>query len=260
MIRFLSEISQLIKCMFFQGVVGLFRNPRVAASYWRNIASAALQPVEVRYEGGYCLSRRNIKQFIPEGESVPLTIIDYRYDYGNMPVHELMILCSFLRYRQPGVIFEIGTFLGGTTLQLAANSCAEVYTLDLPPSGHKDYVQPQIRNPESDVYPDEPGIRLKGSPYQNRVHQLFGNSQTFDFTPYYGSVDFVFVDGCHHYEYALRDSENALKMVSDHGVIVWHDYSPCELGVVKALHELNHDISLLHIEGTSLVIYHRLKE
>ena len=71
--------------------------------------------------------------------------------------------------------------------------------------------------------------------YANRIHQLFGDSQTYDFTPYYGSVDLVFVDGCHHYEFVLRDSQNALKMMSPDGVVIWHDYASYAPGVVQAL-------------------------
>ena len=87
-----------------------------------------------------------------------------------MPLHELIAMWKIVRHRQPEVIFEIGTHLGGSTLQLAATSKAEVDTMDLLLTGHKDYVQPQIWNPESDVHPDQPGIRFLGSQYESRIH------------------------------------------------------------------------------------------
>ena len=256
-IRQLGKASQVAACIFSRGFVDLFRNPKAATRYWRRIAGAALYPAEGKAEQLLGLPRRNIDQIIPDAESIPVTLIEYQYAYGDMPVHELMTLCKIVRYRQPKVIFEIGTYLGGTTLQLAANSQAEVYTLDLPPPGHKDYVPPQIRDPEADVYTDQPGVRVQGTSFADRIHQLFGDSQTYNFMPYYGSVDLVFVDGCHHYEFALRDSQNALKMMSPDGVVIWHDYASYEPGVVQALNELAKVAPLVHIAGTSLVIHHR---
>ena len=263
-LRQLGKASQVAASVLSHGVVDLFRNPKAAAGYWRRIAGAALCPAEgkttsMRDDSAEPLNlpRCKIDQIIPDPESIPVTLVEYQYAYGDMPVHELIALCKIVRYRQPKVIFEIGTYLGGTTLQLAANSRAEVYTLDLPPPGHKDYVPPHIWDPESDVYPDQPGIRFQGSQYESRIHQLFGDSQTYDFTPYYGSVDFVFVDGGHHYEFVLRDSQNALNMISPDGVVIWHDYASYAPGVVQALNELAKVVQLVRIAGTSLVIHHR---
>jgi len=252
----LATARQVAVCVFSRGFVDLFRNPKAAARYWHRIV-AALYPAEGEAEPSFGLSKCNIEQIIPGAESIPVTLIEYQYAYGDMPVTELMALCRIVRHRQPKVIFEIGTYLGGTTLQLAANTQAEVYTLDLSPPGHKDYVQPRIWDPESDVYPDQPGIRFQGSQYESRIHQLFGDSQKYDFTPYYGAVDLVFVDGCHHYEFVLRDSHNALKIMSPDGVVIWHDYASYAPGVVQALNELAKVVPLVHIAETSLVMYHR---
>ena len=256
--------SRIAASLFSRRVIGLFRNPK-AAGLWRRIASAALYSTEgksVRSRNDsaelLCLPQCEIEKVMPGAKSMQVALVEYQYTYGDiMPAQELSVLCKVVRYRQPKVIFEIGTYLGGTTLQLAANSQAEIYTLDLPPPGHKGYVLPTIWNPELDVYPDQPGVRFQGSRYASRIHQLFGDSQTYDFTPYYGRVDFVFVDGCHHYEFVLCDSQNALKMISPDGAVVWHDYASYAPGVVQALNELNKELPLIHIAGTSLAIYHR---
>ncbi len=70
-------------------------------------------------------------------------------------------------------------------------------------------------------------------------------------------MDLVFVDGCHHYEFVLCDSQNALNMISPDGVVIWHDYASYEPGVVRALNELAKVVPLVHIAGTSLVIHQR---
>ena len=59
----------------------------------------------------------------------------------------------------------------------------------------------------------------------DNVTHLQGNSQTFDFSPYKGQFDLVFVDGDHHYESVRKDTETAFTLLhNDNSVIVWHDY------------------------------------
>jgi len=196
-----------------------------------------------------------IGEIVPAFESIPVSLIDYQHSYGDLPLGELMMLCRIVRYRKPSIVFEIGTYRGGTTLQLGANSRAEVYTLDLPRGGRPNHAVPIMQDPESDVYPDQPGERFHKTPYADRIQQLFGDSLTYDFTPFYGEVDLVFVDGCHHYKFVLSDSHNALRMMSPEGIVVWHDYAPYAPGVVKVLNDLGKTIPLKHVAGTSLVIH-----
>jgi len=248
-------IRELAFSIFSEGIISFFRNRNESISYWRNIARAAVQPPETKMGKYLGLPQSSLNDIVPDIDSIPVSLIDYRYDYGNMPIHELMILCKIVRNRRPSLIFEIGTFMGNTTLQIAANSQAYIYTLDLPPLGHNDHNKPQILDPMSDVYPNIPGIRFHGTSYADRIHQLFGDSQTFDFAPYYGRIDFILIDAFHHYEFVLRDSLNAIRMISPNGVIVWHDYASYAPGVVRALNELNNKFPLRHIIGTSFAIY-----
>ena len=253
--RRLATATRVAACMLSRGVWDLISDPNAAMSYWRQIATISLSPGGD--DGGelLVLPKCDIDQLIPVAESIPVTLIDYRHAYGDVPLQELITLCKIARYRQPRVVFEIGTYLGGTTVQIAANSDAKVYTLDLPPPNHKDYVEPRILNPELDVFPDHLGVRIQDSPHASKIHQLVGDSLVFDFTPYHNSVDFVFIDGSHHYDCVFRDSQNALRMKSGRGVIIWHDYAPYAPGVVKALNDLGTKVPLVHIADTSLVLH-----
>ena len=48
----------------------------------------------------------------------------------------------------------------------------------------------------------------------------------FDFSAYKGKMDFVFIDGDHHYESVLKDSATAFELLKDdHSIIAWHDYT-----------------------------------
>jgi hypothetical protein len=87
---------------------------------------------------------------------------------------------------------------------------------------------------------------------------LLGDSATFDYQPYEGLMDLVYVDGSHSYSYVKNDTEAALRMLSQRGAIAWDDY-PGYAGIYAYLEELapQLDAPLLHIYGTRLVIYSR---
>ena len=91
-----------------------------------------------------------------------------------------------------------------------------------------------------------------------RIHQLLGDSATFDYSRFANSCSLVFVDGSHAYDYALSDTYNAMNIVSDGGVVVWHDYGIWD-GVTKALEEVEQRerLGLRNIRGTSLVFWRK---
>ncbi|MGM0665635.1 MAG: class I SAM-dependent methyltransferase [Thermodesulfobacteriota bacterium] len=190
----------------------------------------------------------------------PIFICEREKSDGNIRLSELGILCQFAR-RLPenGMVFEIGTFDGRTTLNLALNSpSCQVTTLDLLSGsrtrltvepGEKVYIEKPLSGKRflqnSEAFPDA----------VNRITQLFGDSAEFDFSSYEGRFDLVFVDGSHAYEYVLKDSETALRLRNTEGIIIWHDYGVWE-GVTRALEELEErtGAGLYHIYGTSLVV------
>jgi predicted O-methyltransferase YrrM len=177
-----------------------------------------------------------VREFKPD-----LKILEPASTNGNATIQELLSLNFIVAACSPKVVFEIGTFDGRTTLNLAANSPADarLFTLDLPAADLKntkfaieEYDRLYVEKPQS-------GARFQGRPEAGKITQLFGDSATFDFSPYFNSVDFVFVDGSHAYEYARNDSHVALKLLRNKkGMIVWHDYGHvCWPGVVRALDE-----------------------
>jgi len=87
-----------------------------------------------------------------------------------------------------------------------------------------------------------------------KIIELFGNSMTFDFSQYHGKMDFIFIDANHSYAYVKSDTENALKMLSEHGVILWHDYDFIHPGVFKLINEVARDRKIYYIERTRYAI------
>jgi hypothetical protein len=59
----------------------------------------------------------------------------------------------------------------------------------------------------------------------DNVTHIEGNSQNFDFTPYKGQFDMVFIDGDHHSDAVKKDTQTAFELLRDEkSIIVWHDY------------------------------------
>lgn len=233
--------------------------PSHAGAYWRSVVRAASNAPLEMVATADALPAVTVSQLQCFKSEIPISIDEYLYVDGGMPLHEMGELCRIVRAVNPATVFEIGTYQGATTLQLAVNSTARIHTLDLPPvEGAKS--QYAVWDESLDVYPDRPGIRFHGSSYADRIQQLYGDSRTFDYSPYYGTMEFVLVDACHHYDFVRSDSENSLKLLSERGMIIWHDYAPYAPGVIKYLNELGRELPLVRIAGTSLVVYERRRE
>ncbi len=178
---------------------------------------------------------------------------------GNITLQELSVIAALVSKYAPRTIFEIGTFDGRTTLNMAINSAPDtrIYTLDLP-RDRLDSTKLHITTGDR-VFVDkaQSGARFRNSESAHKITQLYGDSATFDFSSYFGTIDLVFVDGSHGYDYVRNDTEIALKLLRDgHGVILWHDYTAW-VGVTRALNELCQQNPVLknmrYIKGTTIV-------
>ena len=195
-------------------------------------------------------------QLVPSASLLDIREID-AVD-GNVSERELVTIARLVRAAAPHELFELGTFDGRTTLNLAANSPPDsrVHTLDLPRESIATAAAPIHAHEVRYADKSESGSRFKGSDVSAKIEQLYGDSGTFDFSAYYGKMDFVFVDASHAYEYVINDSLHAIQMLrDDRGTILWHDYSRWD-GVTRALNELrrldSRFANLTWIEGTTL--------
>lgn len=178
---------------------------------------------------------------------------------GNVTPEELNVLASLSAFFKPSRIFEIGTFDGRTSLNLIANTGpdAELYTLDLPQSA---ITETALRIKTGDrKFIDKPvsGTLFHNTPWQSRIHQIYGDSATWDYTPLHNSMDMIFVDGAHSYEYVLNDTEKVFPLLRNgKGVIIWHDYGWPE--VILALNEYYQNdprfSKLVNIQGTTIAL------
>ena len=167
--------------------------------------------------------------------------------------------------RRARMMFEFGTCTGKTAYLWARNSPpdARVVTLTLAPENVASYK----RDAADDANDVKFALResthtdflYSGSSVADKVEQLFGDSKTFDVSPWTGRCDLVFVDGSHAYSYVVSDSAKALELVAPGGLVLWHDYAgPRHApGVYRALNELSQRVPLVRLEGTTLVAYRR---
>ncbi|MPR35476.1 class I SAM-dependent methyltransferase [Salmonirosea aquatica] len=178
--------------------------------------------------------------------------------FGYTTEFELKVISNLVNHFKPKKIFEIGTFEGRTTLNMALNARkAEIVTLDLPSEELANTKMKIAVGEARYVKKQRSGERFLDHPVRSQITQVYGDSATFDFSPYHKSMDMVFIDGSHAYEYVLNDTRRAFDILAPGGIILWHDYTNWE-GVRDALNELYQGDSrchgIRHIGGTSIAI------
>lgn len=142
------------------------------------------------------------------------TVSPYAYLSGaTMPI-DIALLKALARRQNAQSYFEIGTWRGESVANVAS-VVPQCVTLNL----SREEI---IALTGDERYADAHAVFSKNL---DNVTHLQGNSQTFDFSPYKGQFDLVFVDGDHHYESVRKDTETAFMLLhNDKSVIVWHDY------------------------------------
>ena len=179
---------------------------------------------------------------------------------GNVSFQELQYISKIVKHYQPKTIFEIGTFDGRTTLNMSLNAPgAEIFTLDLP---KKEIFKTRYRVKTGDltfIDKQQSGIRFIGTESEKRIAQIYADSAQFDYSKYENSIDLIFIDGSHTYDYVISDKKIAMKLLRNKkGVIIWHDYGWYE--VIKAINEFYQEggvfADIKNVEGTSLAFLH----
>ncbi len=193
----------------------------------------------------------SLHQFCPGIETLELNMtVRFPKSY-ELPLYETFCISAIIHWLKPALAFEIGTHRGRTTQVIGEQTptATRIYTLNLSPERifEGQYVD--------GAYPHCIGEEFRSREIGSKITQLFGNSRTFDFSPFYGKADFIFIDGDHRYEGVASDTRNALLMVRPGGIILWDDYHAYEPGVVQCLNELRATKMVCHLEGTRFACY-----
>jgi len=164
---------------------------------------------------------------------------------ASISLIEAAALSALIQRTHAMRVFEFGTYKGVSTTQLALNlpDGGMVYTLDLP-ADHPVYLSYSELASES-------GMQMLVPPdLSHKVTFLKEDSAQFDTTPYRGTMDLVFVDGYHSYEYIKNDTEKGLEMLRPGGVIAWHDCVASRPEIIRYLKTISPLPQL--VETTSL--------
>jgi predicted O-methyltransferase YrrM len=178
---------------------------------------------------------------------------------GHVMRHSPLVLCALAQLLACRTIFEIGTFRGDTSWLLAHNlPRAHIFTLDLAGPESAQDVRLEITDVDEYFHTWERGARFRDTPESLRITPLLGDSATFDFSPYRGEMDLVYIDASHSYSYVKADTEAALAMLSPTGTIVWDDYTYYP-GIYAYLNELAPTLGrpIYHLLGTRLAVHTR---
>jgi hypothetical protein len=173
---------------------------------------------------------------------------------GNQSIAGLLFLASLFRALEGRELFEIGTYNGLTAWTLARNRPeATVNTLDLPATLETELsLDPRAGDTANRKHWNT--LAYHALPHTGTVTQHWGDSATFDFSPWFGKCDLVYVDGAHSKAYVESDTSNAVRMVSDRGAIVWDDYWWRLRGVQEILDHRT-DLNIARVPQTRLAVY-----
>lgn len=248
---------------FTRAIVKIARNPLLAwRLLWPRFSPLALakwttDPVwrrQVRWSFGE-LPRERLESVFPGIEAVDVRVpraFD-RDDLLSMIPSEVLAVAAVVRLLQPRRLLEIGTFEGHTTAQIAANSPpgAHVVTVDLPPDWDGEYAR-EVPSIDVNTGVGPRGRQFRGTPFEDKITQVYEDSATFDWERF-APFDFILIDGCHTYDYAVADTRNALRVLAPEGIVVWHDYGMLE-DVSRAVDETARRMTVRAIRGTRLAV------
>ncbi len=226
----------------------------------RTLSLAVRRPSGLREYVSYCLRKsdelsgngppcRN-----PPTPSDDQTITLPAYDSGGgMSFTELAMLARVTKALNPTTVFEFGTYNGLNTsvFMLNASPEARIVTLDLPPDAHASEAviagdKQLVANRRLAATPRALGLR--------NYTQLFCDSMVFDPSPYLNSVDLGLIDAAHDLPHVRNDTIKMAKMMSDRGIVFWHDYGGrIQTGPLTSyLEDLGKQCPLYRISDTQL--------
>lgn len=232
--------STALPRILYRTTFSLFFNPSGTQTFVHQVLNA----MDLEKDDSV-LGSADIEDLLPGGGDIRIVGPYYeRRSSDTRLLLELACLGYLMQNLRPQLVFEIGTFVGRTTRLLAVNASpnCQIVTLDLPP----EQVEHNI------------GEDYKHAPEAFRIQQVYGDSRTFDFSPWHGKCDFVWVDACHDYDYVVSDTKNALQLCRPGGGwIGWHDYRHTAWwsGVTRAVRQLHRDYpTIRHIRETTIAL------
>jgi predicted O-methyltransferase YrrM len=179
--------------------------------------------------------------------------IENELDENNRRLLDAQVIGLIMRNLNPQTAVEIGTAEGHTTALMSKNSPnTHIFTLNIPPeelqAGDGGKLTTAIFEREKiGSYYREIGCK--------NITQIFSDSAKWK--PDIGSIDFVFIDGCHDKEYVYNDTVKVMSQMKKPGIIIWHDFNIDLINRYEWIYSVGSGVELLYknklIDGP---IYH----
>ncbi len=189
---------------------------------------------------------------VAPAEDLIVTLPAY-HSGGGMSFDELVLLARVTKVLQPKTIFEFGTYDGLTTAVFVLNSDpqARVLTLDLPRTGAEDC--PALSS-DAELVANRRLLSVPQKLGLSSYTQILCDSMQFDPSPYVNSVDVGLIDAAHDLAHVQNDTVKMATMMSDTGLVFWHDYGGkgALRPLASYLEALATRCPLYRIRGTSL--------
>ncbi len=167
----------------------------------------------------------------------------------NMERDDAPILAQIIQWMYPHRHLEFGTWKGFGSCLVMENSPATVWTInlwegELHPEGGAAYSEPlpqkikrglleklwgkQSSTDAAVIQTDAReriGIMIHDKKLGHRVNHVFCDSKKWDTSAYSeGFFDTIFIDGGHQTDVVASDTQKALPLLREGGVIFWHDF------------------------------------
>jgi len=236
--------------------LSLLRNPRRIIEY---ISESLFLYKALNSKRG--IAQRNVYELLPANNIEAIKLGNFKsgeaWFWNSSYTADIVSLCLICQIIKPMLVFEIGTMRGYTAFHFALNTPhdARIYSLDLPKN---ENINPKLKVTVLDDAHIKSHLKseqycFKNTDVASKITCLFGDSATFDFSPFQGKVDMFFIDGAHSYGYVRSDTLNALKCCHPGSVIAWHDFGRVGVnGVSKWILELSKEHEIYSIPFGSL--------
>lgn len=188
------------------------------------------------------LPERNPGQCVPDFNTTKVTIRQCSVGVWSTPLIDMVVLLKCVLGFRSRRILEIGSYLGYTARLLAENTDSETRITTL------------------DEYPEH-GSAYRGTPLEQKIDRRIGKISLEHFRPD-EEYDLIFVDADHRFESVINDTQVAMSLLAENGVLVWHDYQQENHfhglnGVPEALRIFSKSIPIVALQGTYLAVYSR---
>jgi len=189
-------------------------------------------PRYVRHPGPFAISDVDLEKIFPGIQNVNAEPHIGQHIKGDTDPPNLELITRLVKYLEPKVVLEVGTFRGKTAynMALAAPSNSQVITIALP----KDMIRGTVPGYGTDAayFQDrqEIGTVFKGTPQQNKIRQIYADSRSLDCQQQLDKlladeIDFTFIDAGHDFEGVKSDFEElVLPRMKRDGVVVFDNY------------------------------------